>query len=49
MERDATGKLGEVSAQDIQSDVEYVAEVTIGTPSQTLKLDFDTGSADLYV
>lgn len=45
---DMTGE-GEVTANDIQNDSEYVCSVTIGTPGVTLKLDFDTGSSDLWV
>ena len=43
---DASGDSGTVSADDIQQDSLYLAPVSIGTPAQTLKLDFDTGSAD---
>ena len=45
----ATGNSGDVPADDVQDDSEYLAAVSIGTPAQTLNLDFDTGSSDLWV
>jgi hypothetical protein len=45
----ASGDVGEVGADDQQNDSEYLCPVTIGTPGETFNLDFDTGSADLWV
>ncbi|EMC99342.1 hypothetical protein BAUCODRAFT_573677 [Baudoinia panamericana UAMH 10762] len=44
----ATGQTGQVTAQDV-SDAEYLAPVTIGSPGQTMNLQFDSGSSDLWV
>jgi len=45
----SSGETGNVPAEDIENNAEYLATVTIGTPGQQLALDFDTGSADLWV
>ncbi|EGX94542.1 endothiapepsin precursor [Cordyceps militaris CM01] len=40
---------GTAVANSDQGDLEYLVQVAIGTPAQNLNLDFDTGSADLWV
>ncbi|KAH9827987.1 putative peptidase A1 family protein [Teratosphaeria destructans] len=40
---------GRVSAIPEENDSEYLESVQIGSDGQTLNLDFDTGSADLWV
>ncbi|KAI9012076.1 rhizopuspepsin 2 precursor [Phycomyces nitens] len=39
---------GTVPMTDYLYDVEYYGTIKVGTPAQSLKLDFDTGSADLW-
>ncbi|KAK4149436.1 aspartic peptidase domain-containing protein [Chaetomidium leptoderma] len=48
MKKRATGSAAAVPV-DERFDIAYITPVTIGTPPQTLQLDFDTGSSDLWV
>lgn len=43
------GDEGSVVATSVESDTEYVASISVGTPAQKLPMDFDTGSSDLWV
>ncbi|KAF3765267.1 hypothetical protein M406DRAFT_346740 [Cryphonectria parasitica EP155] len=40
---------GTVAATSSDDDTEWVATISVGTPAQTLPMDFDTGSSDLWV
>jgi hypothetical protein len=44
----STDGIGRVPVTDYYNDIEYFGQVTVGTPGVTLKLDFDTGSSDLW-
>lgn len=45
----ADGGSGDAPATPDGGDLEYTVPVSIGSPAQTLNLDFDTGSSDLWV
>lgn len=44
----STDGIGRVPVTDYYNDIEYFGQVKVGTPGVTLKLDFDTGSSDLW-
>lgn len=40
---------GSVSTSATSEDTEWITSISVGTPAQTLPMDFDTGSSDLWV
>ena len=47
--KDKNGRIGKVPATSVSNDLEWTCPVKIGTPAKTYDLNFDTGSADLWV
>ncbi|KAF9350501.1 Type I transmembrane sorting receptor [Mortierella sp. AD094] len=39
---------GTVPLKDVSPDLEYYGTVKVGTPAQDIRLDFDTGSSDIW-
>ncbi|KAF9915597.1 hypothetical protein BX616_005794 [Lobosporangium transversale] len=39
---------GRVDVTNVENDLEYYGVVSVGTPPQEVKLDFDTGSSDIW-
>lgn len=47
--RAGTGVSGSATTTPEDLDVAYITDISVGTPAQTLPMDFDTGSSDLWV
>ncbi|KAG0269904.1 hypothetical protein BGZ95_001861 [Linnemannia exigua] len=44
----SSGITGRVAIANVNSDLEYYGTVKVGTPAQLLRLNFDTGSSDIW-
>ncbi|KAF9574925.1 hypothetical protein EC968_004926 [Mortierella alpina] len=42
------GTTGKIPLTDVKLDLEYYGSVSVGTPAQVFKLNFDTGSSDIW-
>lgn len=47
--RAGSGASGSATTTPEDLDVAYITDISVGTPGQTLPMDFDTGSSDLWV
>ncbi|KAF9995148.1 hypothetical protein BGZ79_011177 [Entomortierella chlamydospora] len=44
----SSGSSGKVPLTNVNPDLEYYGSVSVGSPAQVVKLDFDTGSSDIW-